>query len=137
MAKSKEQLLWRALDAEMRSFWTAQRHEDRYSPDVPDVSFALNGVDGWAELKVVDPTPKPDALLRIAHFTSGQRNWLYKRGRAGTGHCFLLAKAEPWFLLIRWHMLPELDRLPMRDWVSMCGFSRLDSALLIRRLTER
>ena len=49
-----EQRMWQRVAAIAHSFSLCQRHEDRLSPDVPDVSFVrrTDGVGGWVEGRV-------------------------------------------------------------------------------------
>lgn len=109
-----EQLQWQYLSKAMSGLWDAQRHEDRYSPDIPDVSYAIQNVDGWIELKTLMKYPvNPDKPIRLAHLRSGQVNWIERRGAAGAGRVFLLlavgqamAKAD-WYL-IRWPDVRDL-----------------------------
>lgn len=93
-----EQRMWGYLSGKMHGMWDAQRHEDRYSEDIPDVSFALTvgnrgivGVDGWIELKTIPAWPASlKTMVNIPHLTSGQVNWMERRGSAGTGSVFML-----------------------------------------------
>lgn len=118
--RKDEQKQWDYLDAAMKGRWDVQRHEDRYSTSIPDLSFALRGTDGWIELKVLSKWPtKPASPVNIAHLDSGQVNWAEQRGKAGHGNVWLLlavgedmGKAD-WFL-IPWNRLREVYE---RDWV--------------------
>lgn len=56
--------------------------------DVPDLSFAGCGIDGWIEVKYL-PDGVPTSAHDIGHFTQGQRNWLTGTAKAGSGHCYL------------------------------------------------
>lgn len=98
--------MWVHLAAQMRGRWDAQRHEDRYSVGIPDLSFALGGVDGWLELKTIPAWPIRKATkVRVRHLTPEQVNWLGRREAAGFGAVFLLLAvgespaSSEWFLL--------------------------------------
>lgn len=91
MSTKPEQLMWDYLDDTMRGRWDAQRHEDKFSESVPDVSFACRGVDGWLELKVLPSWPKqPGVNVRMSHLRPGQVNWMEIRGKRGRGAVWLL-----------------------------------------------
>lgn len=71
---------------EMGRDWDAQRHEDRYSVDIPDVSFALpHGVAGWVELKAEGKSGEFEV-------SPGQIRWMLRRARLGV-RCVLMARA--------------------------------------------
>jgi len=79
--KTPEQLAWIALQRSMGAGWIVQRHEDRYSSGIPDVSYVLpGGAAGWIELKAGDRFEiRPD-----------QANWA--AARAGWGaRCLVMA----------------------------------------------
>lgn len=84
--KKPEQLVWSALQRRMVGEWIAQRHEDRYSPGIPDVSFVRNGVSGWIELKHADKNEP----LKIR---PGQLNWMKSRVDAGC-MCILMTRRD-------------------------------------------
>ncbi len=67
--------------------WDVQAHEDKISRYIPDLSFAVNGMSGWIEVKYLKSIPK---VFKIEHLTKGQIAWLEKRADAGAGPCFLL-----------------------------------------------
>lgn len=99
----KESALWRNLRLGMKHRWNAQRHEDRFSEGVPDVSYAIGGRDGWIELKAAPQWPvRPTTPLRV-HMTPQQVLWLEQRGRAGNGRCFILLRVDRDYLLLTWH----------------------------------
>ena len=83
------------IEPRMRTAWDAQRHEDKISLGIPDVSFGIcssnfEKINGWIELKYVKEYPKRETTpVKLPHFTPFQRNWLKKRQRYG-GNCWLL-----------------------------------------------
>ena len=72
-----------------------QRHEDSFSVGIPDVSFGVDNVNGWIELK--DDVAFP--LEYKTHFQPQQPPWLTSRGRAG-GNCFVLHRLGDIYMLI-------------------------------------
>lgn len=56
--------------------------------DVPDLSFAGYGIDGWIEVKYM-PGGVPDSVHDIKHFTQGQKDWLTNAAKSGSGFCYL------------------------------------------------
>lgn len=110
-----EARLWEYVRLGMGGRWAAQRHEDKYSLGIPDVSYSA-GVHGWIELKfVAKPPNNPKSNLIIRHFTATQRNWLTTHGSRG-GRCYLLVQVEKTYLLFTW------DQVAM---VGACTFQEL------------
>lgn len=66
-----------------------QRHEDILSPGIPDISYALDGVDGWIELKYRAAWPKRAKLKLL---DPAQAIWHMQRGQAGNGNVYTLAQ---------------------------------------------
>lgn len=110
-----EQRMWGVVAGGMAGMWHAQRHEDRYSTDIPDLSFGIGGCsEGWMEFKCLDKYPSGTAKTQKSwdfsadYFTVGQRNWLSERSRRGTGRCFLLAKMGKLWVIWHWKKLETL-----------------------------
>lgn len=82
----------------MGTTWDAQSHEDAYSEGIPDISFAMFGLNGWIELKIAHFPVLKDTPINLDHLTPNQVNWLIKRGNKGKG-CFLLVKVDETFYL--------------------------------------
>lgn len=106
--------------------WHACRHEDSATVGVPDVSYGLDGRNGWIELKSVPRWPRK-APVRIRDLTVHQVRWLEKRGEAG-GCCWLLLSVGRDYILMD-HTGPRLllkvgllseDRVPA-EWSLMKG----------------
>jgi hypothetical protein len=68
-------------------------HEDSWIAGVPDLSFGLNGVDGWIELKDVVAIPSAANSLQIG-FTPAQGTWAKKRFAAGNGNVWGLVRVR-------------------------------------------
>lgn len=66
-----------------------QHHEDKFQPDIPDLSIARDGWDGWIELKFSEAFPTR-GKFNPPDFTAGQRAWLSARAKKGGGNCWLL-----------------------------------------------
>lgn len=90
-----ENIFWKYLDGKMKGWWHVQRHEDKYSVGIADISYAANFVDGWIELKYLPKWPKTyDLLVPIKHFTAQQKNWLVARGERGSGNVYVMLKVD-------------------------------------------
>lgn len=89
----------------MGQWWHFQRHEDRLSTGIADLSYAGNGVDGWVELKVSKNGPWLKGLKAC------QRRWLCRRGKAGNGKVFVFVwvktKDEDTLAVYRWDELKK------------------------------
>lgn len=87
-----------------------QAHEDRISRNIPDLSFAGHGCDGWIEVKHLSALPHR-FFPTGDYFTFGQQRWLEEMGQIGNGYCFLLVgigAISPKFALFRWSVLRNL-----------------------------
>lgn len=105
---STEASLWRYIRDGMGSRWHAQRHEDRLSAGVPDVSFALDGVDGWLELKVLSRWPtRPETPVRLG-LRADQALWLRDRAKVGGGRCWVLGQVGRDYMLLPWWRGPAI-----------------------------
>lgn len=135
-----EARFWAYLRKGMRGRWHAQRHEDRLSAGVPDVSYALNGVDGWIELKALDRWPKRAGTRVTSGLTLIQGRWLVDRAQKGNGQCFIFLKVGRDYLLWRWidaHILAPTARvnqaalkaLAMKKWENRIDFDELAEVL--------
>ena len=71
-----EQALWQNLKTKMRGKWHVQRHEDRLSPGIPDLSFVCQGVAGWMELKYMEAWPKRADTLTDIGLSVVQKAWM-------------------------------------------------------------
>lgn len=120
---SGERILWQYLARSLRGRWHAQRHEDRLTPGIPDVSWACEGKDGWLELKALRAWPKrADTPVRVG-LTAEQAAWLEARGRLGGGRCHVLVRVGQEHLLFDWREARrlQLDPLVRADLYKLAG----------------
>ena len=131
-----EARLWSYLRTGVGPLWEAQRHEDRHSTGIPDVSYSTTH-HGWIELKYLPKAPKrADAVLKIEHFTPDQRNWLTRHGKRG-GRCFLLLQVEQTYMLFSWEVVPKIGRVSLpehREMARKVWDQRIDFTDLVRHL---
>ena len=124
-----ERSLWLYLRNGMKRSWDATRHEDRLSAGVPDVSYGINKINGWIELKALNAWPKnPLTIVQVHGFTEQQRAWLQNRGHKG-GWCWLLIRVERTYLIFSWqqiHLIGTLDKAQMRDAATHVWDSSID-----------
>lgn len=112
-----EKLLWQRVKTCMGTIWDCQRHEEKYSVGIPDVSFAMKGINGWLELKYLKEWPKSGPVL-IPHFTPQQKNWLYKRNEHG-GNCFLLLQIGDHYVAINGDKVLDVGSLDKEQLLSI------------------
>ena len=74
-----EKALWKAVRTGMKGRWHATRHEDKLTLGIPDVSYGMNGVAGWIELKFVSKPPARGGAVAVPHFSKEQRRWMLSR----------------------------------------------------------
>lgn len=88
--KKPEQQQWIKLKAATEKHIMWQRHEDRLSPDIPDLSFQTPYGGGWVEMKTLDQWPaRSTTAVNLPHLKEGQVNWLQKRRTLGS-NCWIL-----------------------------------------------
>lgn len=144
-----ESLLWDRIRDGMSSRWHAQRHEDKYSTGIPDVSYGIGRRgEGWIELKFLKTYPRTGEDqpwdFKLDHFTPEQRNWLTQRSKHGTGRVFLLCQFGDTVTGIwQWPKLREvLGKQPLHEiekaasalwWHCPIDFTELSSVLADNR----
>lgn len=87
MSRKPEQLVWDSLRLKSLGKILFQRHEDRYSAGIPDLSGVRRGVQFWCELKHAEKSKK--LLLRQRQLT-----WALERSAHGVP-VILIARREP------------------------------------------
>lgn len=114
--------MWRNMRQRMHPYWDeATRHEDKLSGGIADVSFVCGGEHGWIELKQIDAWPKrKNTIVRCKHYTSEQRIFLKRKGRAG-GNTWLFAKIGREYLLIHWTQAQLFGTLNSEDTLGLAG----------------
>ena len=80
--------------------WMTQRHEDKISTGIPDISFVSPCSDGWIEMKAT--TGDRALKIRIA-----QVNWLCDRSRFAHFSGYMLCRADKKWLVAQ---IAERDR---------------------------
>lgn len=103
--------LWQETQGLLNGLWHGQRHEDKHSRGIPDVSFGIGRtVEGWIELKQIDRVPHPTDRwdLPLTYFTPQQRNWLRLRAQFGTGKLYLYLCTPTMRFLWPWKRLESL-----------------------------
>lgn len=113
----KETELWQLLDHSMGHLWAAQRHEDKLSPDIPDVSYTYRGNSGWVELKASSRVG--EAPIAMPKLRPGQLNWMHHRARHGCP-TFIAWATNGRLLLIPAVRIAEFDeKHTMAGWLQM------------------
>lgn len=122
-----ESYLWRKLkqasDADMT------RHEDKLNLGIPDVSYGLEGRNGWIELKYLKSWPKsPQKHVPFRNLKVHQVRFLGRRGQAG-GACFLLVLVgKKDVVLIDWEIVHRLGKMTKSQIQRRCsGWYSLDT----------
>ena len=136
MAKRTETTFWSLIQSKMSPYWAAQRHEDKHTKGIPDVSYSMNGVNGWIELKTVEVSNA--GKVNIPHFTTEQRQWLKRHGRRG-GHCFLFVEItnskQFWsslYVLIPYDKIDTVSGLAWEEMVQLSSYHSFDGVDLAR-----
>lgn len=121
--------LWEHVREGMRSRWHAQRHEDKHSKGIPDVSYAMRRkTDGWVEMKFLPEYPTVSRHksekpwdFKLDHFTPEQRNWMNLRDDHSAGRIFLLARLGTSHIIWQWRRVRYM-------WGSMPFFALEEKA---------
>lgn len=134
-----EGTFWDYLRKGMKGYWDAQRHEDKLSKGIPDVSYGLWGTGGWVELKYLHGWPKQEkTIVKIDHYTTEQRRWLRNRGKH-TDHCWLFLRVGAGdFLLFDWQQAQMVGKQTKGQLIKNCYLrweGRIDFEELARTLS--
>lgn len=135
---------WDRIRNGMGGRWHAQRHEDKYSTGIPDVSFGIKRLsEGWIELKFLPTYPAKSDVKKfdfaIDHFTADQRNWLTLRTQHGTGRVFLFVQMGNVSIIWRWaqlapllgkHTLKYLEGVACGSWSGPVDYDELAQILI-------
>lgn len=100
--------LWDETQRLLSGMWHGQRHEDKHSRGIPDVSFGIGRtVEGWIELKQLPKLPGPTDRFDfdLSYFTPQQRNWMRLRAQHGTGKLYVYLCTPSTRLLWPWKRL--------------------------------
>lgn len=114
---SAERNLWKYLNNKMGVSWDAQRHEDKFTTGIPDVSYAIDGVSGWIELKCLEAWPLNNIAVKVPHFSPDQKLWLFMRGRYG--HAFFFLKVDKEYLLIDGRDAMKVGKLKKAELIQL------------------
>ena len=82
------------------------------SSGIPDCNLCIDGTEIWVELKVTKMPARATTALNLRHFTTEQRNWLHKRGSAGSPSFLLLRVVADYgndHILVHGSRVHELD----------------------------
>ena len=115
--------MWDRLAPILNQNFLCQRHEDRLSPDIPDVSFVRrsDGSAGWIELKTIDKWRRD--LTKLHHLSAGQVNWLYARARLGADVWLLLwvRESDEWLWIPGYYVSHSMrdEGLVKTDWLNV------------------
>jgi len=102
-----ETALWNKLNKGMGKRWFAQRHEDKFSAGIPDVSYVYGGQTGWIELKYMEKEPVCDTPnWDIRNFRPAQRVWMDQQLKYGNRRVFIICQFGSRLVLIwRWSVI--------------------------------
>ena len=98
----------------MGNLWEAQRHEDKYSTGIPDVSYATDH-HGWIELKYV-VVKDEDRVVKVPHFTAAQKAWAKRFGSRG-GRVWVLIQVNRHYLLFSWVSVDRIGRMTLPEMI--------------------
>jgi hypothetical protein len=126
----------------MGTRWDVQSHEDIHSEGIPDLSYGVDGVNGWIELKQIKQWPVMEkTTVKPEHYTAQQVNWLRRRGKKG-GFCYILVKVgKDDYFLFSWQEARLLKNgITKEDYFLDCikhWSKNIDTKELLHCLTDR
>ena len=95
-----------------------QKHEDRHTKGIPDVSFGKATNNGWIEAKVHTKDWLQGEVLKLDHpVTPEQKNWISKRGKKG-GRCWVAIKTRSQLFLIHSSLVRDIGKEPLEFFVA-------------------
>jgi len=118
------QYLKKGMEENFARFHCSRHECANTAPGTPDVSYGLNGRDGWIELKILPARFKnTNTIVRLEHFTVWQKRWLTDRGHSGTGLCwFFLRVGGPHdreYLLFNYLSIDSIGFMTMDEMVEI------------------
>ncbi len=115
------------------------RHEDECTSGIPDVSYGIDGVNGWIELKAYKHWPKkPETVIPFKNFKISQKRFLRGRGKAG-GYCFVMVVFGKEIVLFHWtdiHVLGETNKEELLKYAIYKSDIPIAQEELIKILTD-
>lgn len=101
--------LWRSVKAGLEKASNGeiflQRHEDKFAPGIPDISYCYRGKSGWIELKYLKNYPMHKTVVNIPHYTPAQKLWAKKYIEKGGNYFLVLRIKNDCFAFIGEHAL--------------------------------
>lgn len=101
-----------------------QLHEDGLSVGIPDISYGIDGINGWIETKWTNAPITWDQSYN-PKFQKYQESWLVARARSG-GHAVLLHGFQDGFVLMNGHALSY-----RREGMTLSDISELNGAAIV------
>jgi len=94
----------------LKGKWEAQRLESPLtSSGIPDWVYSLPSAMGFIEVKFLKAWPKREATgIKIDHFTSAQKRFLYCHGKMRGKGAFLLLQIGDDIMLFPWHTVYKI-----------------------------
>lgn len=136
---ARENTLKKYLVKIMGTRWHVQSHEDKHSVGIPDLSFAVDGVNGWIELKhvlIAESKLAGNPIIKPAKFTPSQVNWLNKRGKKG-GYCYVLVKVgSEHYYLFHFSVAREIREGRSLGWYDKTSLMKSVGAVAPEKLTK-
>lgn len=89
-----------------------QRHEDKFHPGIPDVSYVgYYANTGWIEFKHVKQYAKQSGDIIFSRWTATQRQWCIDRGMLGARSCCIVwCQGDLWY--VPWKFFPTRQKEP-------------------------
>jgi hypothetical protein len=115
-----EKLVWDRMKRARPLTVVFNRHEDRVTPGIPDVSYSAYGRRGWIELKWLDCLPREfqASILRPA-----QRTFLLQDYKSGGHGSWVLLGLEGAAVMIPADQISELNGGPGDGLLEACPWS--------------
>lgn len=115
----------------LRRVGHASRIENMVGRGMPDVSYCIQGFEGFIENKWRDSWPRnPEVIVTLRHFTAQQRIWIGDRVKAGGTVHVLLGVGNPirdWLLFEGGWAVDHLGFVPRRTLIEHASIASLDT----------
>lgn len=140
-----EKDLWAVLRDRMKIHGHFDRIENMVGCGMPDVTYCVQRVEGFIELKQVKEWPaRPDTAVAIPHYSPGQRLWARQRISAG-GRVYLLlhvVRTDNVYLLFdsawsRLHLGIDATQADCIAKALVVGFRKFPTAEVLAELTSK
>lgn len=109
--------LWKYIKTGMIGKWHASRIESSAGNGIPDISFGVQGKNGWIELKYIREWPKRQDTKVKLPLRPEQKHWIKNRGQV-SGDVWVLCRIHNEFFLLDYRLaMLAVEGWTKQEWI--------------------